>query len=143
MNTVPRRAADAIYRPTPNCAPYQVCEPRAITRADPILGETLFALCNQIAALWLVSARISTEALALSLRPLFPSVGQQSAPNLSVQVEYDPEAKVYWCHCEDIGLLTEASTLDDLVDIARELGPDIATDYGYNISPDALTFVVH
>jgi hypothetical protein len=105
-------------------------------KTSPVTFDPVFDLLQDYARLWLDSLRLSADILALPLQRRF-------APDLSVQVEYDPDAKVYWCHCKDIGLLTEAPTLDGLVEIARELGPDIATDYGYSISPDALTFVIH
>jgi hypothetical protein len=102
----------------------------------PVTLDPVLDLLQSYAALWLDSLKLSADILTLPLQRRF-------VPDLSVQVEYDADAKVYWCHCEDIGLLTEAPTLDGLVEIARELGPDIATDYGYDITPDALTFVIH
>jgi bifunctional DNA-binding transcriptional regulator/antitoxin component of YhaV-PrlF toxin-antitoxin module len=63
------------------------------------------------------------------------------APNLEVRVEYDAESGHYWCHCPDIGLITEEKTFEQLVARARAIGPDIATEYGFAISPDDLTFI--
>jgi hypothetical protein len=61
----------------------------------------------------------------------------------TVDVEYDPEAGKYVAECLEIGLLTEAGTMDDLVLLCRKAGADIARDFGVTLDPADLLFSFH
>lgn len=45
---------------------------------------------------------------------------------LEVRAHWDDDAKVWWAESDDVpGLVTEASTFDELVENVRELTPDL------------------
>ncbi len=57
-----------------------------------------------------------------------------------VQVEFDAEHKLYFVHDSDIpGLTVEASSVDQLIEIVRDAGPDllgeqaVAAEYDFQI----------
>ncbi len=63
-----------------------------------------------------------------------------------VHVEFDTEHKLYFVHESDIpGLTVEASSLDDLIEIVRDVGPDLlgeqaaTAEYDFQILLPAVT----
>ena len=58
----------------------------------------------------------------------------------TIKAEFDPEARV-WCGSNDeVPLTTEASTLDELLARATEIGPEIAVMNGLAKSGEEVTF---
>ncbi|WP_020176587.1 DUF1902 domain-containing protein [Methyloferula stellata] len=58
-----------------------------------------------------------------------------------VHVEFDPEHKLYFVHESDIaGLTVEASSVDQLIEVVRDVGPDLL---GEQAAAAEYDFLIH
>jgi hypothetical protein len=55
-----------------------------------------------------------------------------------IRAEWDGDAGVWWCSNDELPLITEAPTFEQLVSRALEIAPEIAAENGFAVPGDEI-----